>query len=52
MNTRTEGYTNKNKREHAFQKSVISKEGLAHFTCDILRKRIKNKKRFGVNKRK
>jgi len=28
-----EGYMNKNKREHAFQKFLISKQRLAHFTC-------------------
>jgi hypothetical protein len=40
-----EGYINNN-REPAFQKFVISKQGLAHIICDILRKRIKNKERF------
>jgi hypothetical protein len=46
-----EGYINKNKWEHAFQKFVISKQGLVHFTCDKLRKRSKNKN-YWVNKRK
>ena len=39
-----EGYIN-NKREHAFQNFVISKQGLAQFTGDILSKRIKNTER-------
>ena len=30
-------------REYAFKKFVISKQGLVHFTCDVFRKRIKNK---------
>jgi len=34
------------KIEPAFQKFVISKQRLPHFTCDILRKIIKNKEKF------
>jgi hypothetical protein len=41
-----EGYINKNKSEPAFQKFVDSQQGLAHFTRDILKKKIKNKERF------
>lgn len=37
---------NNKKMEPAFQKYVISKQGLAHFACDILRKIIKNKEKF------
>jgi hypothetical protein len=43
-NTRLEDYMNKGKRECALQKmvSVIAEHGLGHFTCDMLRKRIKS----------
>lgn len=46
-----ESYMNK-KMEPAFQKFVIPKQGLAHITCNILRKIIKNKEKFSVNKSK
>jgi hypothetical protein len=43
-NTRLEDYMNKSKRESALQRlvSVIAEHNLGHFTCDMLRKRIKS----------
>jgi len=46
MNTRMEGYMNNKKMEPAFQKYVISKQGLVHFACDTVWKIIKNNGKF------